>query len=200
MTIKDNSVNKNSKESDIYKLFFAEDVFTLIFDELNRYVRQVGDHNFTASSGEMKIYWGLCMLMGIVKKLTNVMYWSTNESLHTPIFSELINRERFQLLSRYLHIANSKAAYPDDKLSRLRKLYDIITKLFSNVAEPGEVVSIDKALIYFLVAYVSKPTAPASPPSMVLKHINSVMRRGKPTNLICIQEQWDPLKVIFARK
>ena len=56
-----------------------------------------------------------------------------------------MTRKGFQLLSRYLHFANNKAADPDNKLSKLRKFYDMITESFFDVAEPGEVVSIDDA-------------------------------------------------------
>ena len=136
----------------------------------------------------MKIYWGLCILLGIVKKPTIVMYWSTNKYLHTPVFSKRMIRKIFQLLSRYLHFATNEAADPDDKLSKLRKFYNMTTISFSNVAEPGEVVSIDEALIRFFCRISFKTYNASKPAKLVSKHINSVMRKGTPTNSICIQE------------
>ena len=49
------------------------------------------------ASPEIKTYIGIFLLMGIIYKPQPPMYWSTNTLYNTPIFSEVINRNRFYI-------------------------------------------------------------------------------------------------------
>lgn len=89
------------------------------------------------------------MLMGVVDKPTVKMYWSTKEFVSTPIFGKTMSRDRFMLISRYLHFADNTTADAADKLRKIRPLYDMITTAFHSVCDPGEHISIDEALLRF---------------------------------------------------
>ena len=59
---------------------------------------------------KMKKFLGLIFVTGIVRKPKLELYWSTRGILQTPIFSQAMSRNRFQLIQRYLHFNDHNAA------------------------------------------------------------------------------------------
>lgn len=150
ITLLTDKVNANCSPLEFFQLSFSEEIMELITEEANHYAAQAGASEFKTSAKEIAIYWGLCMVMGIVRKRTIALYWSTSTYLQTPMFGKVMTRTRFELISRYLHFSDNENNNPDDKLSKLRRYYDVITKSFQEIAKPGEIISFDEALIRFL--------------------------------------------------
>ena len=68
---------------------------------------------------EMKAFFSLCLLMGIVKKSVLKMYWSRNPMLETPFFTTIMPRDRFMQILRNLHfVDNSQQAHQNDHYLR----------------------------------------------------------------------------------
>ena len=72
----------------------------LIVTETSRYGDQYLDSNLNNTDLDewqpvASPYIGIFILMGIIYKPELPMYWSTNILYNTPIFSEVINRNRF---------------------------------------------------------------------------------------------------------
>ena len=59
---------------------------------------------------EMKKFRGLNFVTGIVRKQKLKLYWSMRGIFQTPIFSQKMSRNRFQLIQRYLHFNDNNAA------------------------------------------------------------------------------------------
>ena len=55
------------------------------------------------------IFLGLMFLTGIIRKPKLELYWSTRGILLTPIFSQTISRNRFQIIRRYLRFSDNTA-------------------------------------------------------------------------------------------
>lgn len=145
-------VSSTSKPIDFYNLYMKEDIFERIAKETNKYAAQAGSLlTFSATNkNEIKIFWGLTLLMGFVKKPSVAQYWSTNELISTPLFGKVMSRNRYQELMRYLHFAdNTDNSNSDDKLKKLRPYYDAVVTSFSQALLPGEHISIDESLIRF---------------------------------------------------
>ena len=53
------------------------------------------------TANEMKTFLGVILLMGIIYKPRLKMYWSTDNLYYTPIFSAVMNRDRFFTLLRF---------------------------------------------------------------------------------------------------
>ena len=75
---------------------------------------------------EMLTFLAILIVMGIVHKPRLPMYLSTDNILATPIFNQVIKRDRFLLLVRFFHFADStkyNPADPDrDNFTRSKKL------------------------------------------------------------------------------
>ena len=95
----------------------------------------------------------LMVLMGIVHKPRLTMYWSKDNIMATPIFNQVMRRDRFLLLLRFLHFADNSRYNPNDpdrdKLYKLREVVDMIKKSCVNAYSPGKNQSMDEGLVLF---------------------------------------------------
>ena len=57
---------------------------------------------------EMLTLMGILIYMGIIHKPRMAMYWSTDDILATLIFNQVMRRDRFLLLMKFLHFADNR--------------------------------------------------------------------------------------------
>ena len=84
------------------------------------------------TTAEIKVFMGLCILMGISYKPRVWMYWSKDSLYSSPIFGKIMARERFQIILRFLHFQdNEDPQYnpQDPNRDRLFKIRNILDKL-----------------------------------------------------------------------
>ena len=103
--------------SDFFNLYFTKEFWELLVTETNRFAVQFFEnHDLTSYTSErvpvtideMKVFIGLLMLMGIIHKLSINLYWTTDVLYHTPIFSQVMNRNQFNLILKFLHFNNNE--------------------------------------------------------------------------------------------
>jgi hypothetical protein len=104
------------------------------------------------NAAEMEQFLGLVFLMGIIKKPSVDMYWSTDPIYATPLFSCVMTRTRFRLLLRFFHFNdNSTAPNPNDpardRLYKIRPLIDHLFEMFQSVYIPEARISVDESLL-----------------------------------------------------
>jgi len=83
------------------------------------------------------------------------MYWQVDDEIFgTPEISELMSRNRFQQISRFLHLADNSQQHPagqarHDKLFKVQKLLDLITTQCAANYTLHQAVTVDEAMIPF---------------------------------------------------
>ena len=156
----------NPTAEDFFKLYITEDIIDHIVTQTNLYAQQYIDreqNNLRPYSlvkqwkptdrQEMIAFLAILILMGIIHKPRINMYWSTDTLLSTPIFSQLMGRDRFLLLLRFLHFADNRNHNPNDpdrdRLYKVREVTDMIRRRCSSVYYPGKKLSVDESLVLF---------------------------------------------------
>jgi len=100
----------NSTKIDFLELYLTNEIYELIVQETNRFAAQyiasnpdkednkyVGSWN-DVTKEELKVFLGVVIMMGIIHK-PNVL----DELLATPSFSQMMLRDRFKLILKFLH-------------------------------------------------------------------------------------------------
>lgn len=86
----------------------------------------------------MKEFLGITFLMGIFQKPNIQMYWSNDPLYSTPIFKQVMKRDRYLLLLKFLHF-NDNDNMPGrdqpnpDQLYNIRPLVDPLFEKFQEV-------------------------------------------------------------------
>ena len=96
---------------------------------------------------------GIVILMGVVYKPSISMYWSSDEIFSTPIFGQLMSRNRFQLILKFLHFNNTQGYDPldenRDRLHKIRPIIDLLRTRCKCVWCPSKELSVDESLVRF---------------------------------------------------
>ena len=102
---------------------------------------------------EMLTFLTMLILLGIIHKPRITMYWAKDTLVSTPIFGQLMRRDRFLLILRFLHFADNRNFNPTDperdRLYKIREVSEMIKKRCSEAFYPGKKLSIDESLVLF---------------------------------------------------
>jgi hypothetical protein len=98
---------------------------------------------------EIYVYFGLIMLMGIAQKPSIKAYFSKNPIPDTPIFSQTMSQDCFELVSKFIHfVANTtQNTFPGPKkLFKIHSITDYLHNKFQSVYIPTQNIAIDESL------------------------------------------------------
>ena len=123
---------------DFFTKYFDDEVFALLVDMTNKYARQQRADDPERNKmkwddvtvEEMRAYFGMCIIMGIIRLPSLNMYWTTDNLFVLQGLANVMPRDRFKQIKRYLHIADNTNApnmnAPNyDKLWKVRELLEI---------------------------------------------------------------------------
>ena len=133
----------NAKILDYFKLFATTEFYQLISDRTKLYP---GQHFQAHLNDTSRSLWtpttatdiqhisALHLLTKIIQKHQVLQYWSTDALLQTKVFSQIVPRNRFQIILQFLHVpddTNYDATNPSSNksLELLQSSYLIDSKL-----------------------------------------------------------------------
>ena len=129
---------------DYFNYFRDSSLLQKIVGETNRYVTQ---NPITQSSHkkawppvtktELENFLDLSILMGHVQKGDLQNYWSTDLLLHTPIFGQIMSRDRYIQILRYLHFHDNKEIV-NHPLVKIKSVMGHVQSTFFAVLAPGK--------------------------------------------------------------
>ena len=155
------AVNDENNPYDYFKLFFTDMFFETLVIETNRYASQyltrttltphARAHKWTpVTAEELERFLGLVLLTGIIDKKGRIAdYWSTKPPLQTPFFNQTMPRDRFQLISSFLHFNDNDALPSDctDKLYKIRPIFETLVEKWRELYAVGEHIAIDEGML-----------------------------------------------------
>lgn len=143
-------------------LYLADVVINLIVEETNRFADQFIQGDIDPDNTclaqwepvtflEIKKFIGVMLLMGIIYKPSLHMYWSTDIDYSTQVFSQIMKRDRFFLILKFLHFHDNDAFDVEniDRLHKVRPLINLLRERFRKVYNPGKELSVDESLVLY---------------------------------------------------
>ena len=130
--------------------FFDEEIIEKIQYESN--LKSVQKNKpASISIDEIKTFLGINIVMGYHHVPTIRSYWSTATDLNVPVISNAMNRDRFQTILSNLHVNDNAKMDPKkkDKLFKIRPLLDHLNKVFGEMRNMREHLSVDESMIRF---------------------------------------------------
>nr|KAF6374916.1 hypothetical protein mPipKuh1_013401 [Pipistrellus kuhlii] len=142
--------------------FLDEELIKLITEQTNLYATQFFDNDpelkprsgirkwKDTNEAEMKIFWGLLILQGIIGKPALELYFSRRRIIETPFFYETMSESRFALLCKFLHFADNLSFDPNTSNRKTYKINPIINNLsekFRSFYVCKREICVDKSLL-----------------------------------------------------
>lgn len=149
--------NNPQSVNEVVQLFIGNDLFDYMVEETNRYHQQNMDKFKDRAKGvkwkdvtmiELKKMLGLLLLMGKVRKDSRDEYWSTEKTIETPIFAQVMSRDRFRQIWYSWHFSNNQNDHNErDRLQKIRHIISYFSTKFENVYKPQRELSLDESMI-----------------------------------------------------
>jgi hypothetical protein len=150
--------------SDYFNIFIKDDDFEEIATETNRYAEQYFENNQNLGTfsrfrkwqntcaSEIKRYIALILAMGIISQSDINEYWSTDPVTSTPFFPATMSRDRFLLITSFLHLSNNDNFIPrenpgHDPLFKLGPIFKRMISRFNSAYMPHQNISLDEGMI-----------------------------------------------------
>lgn len=114
---------------------------------------------------ELYYFLAVVIMMSVIKKATLKSYWSTDPLLATPIFADIMPRDRFLEILRSLHFNNNDEQPVGDRLFKIEPVIGILKEKFQQFVIPYQNLCIDESLMLWkgrlaFKQYIPKKTAP----------------------------------------
>ena len=138
---------KNPHE--IFEKFFDGKVISLLVDEIRKYAVFKNEPDPLVSEKEVKVFLAILILSGNVVLPTQRSYWENDTDMRNLLVYESMRRDRFLLIKRFLHFADSSSLSREDKMWKLRPLLDHLRQQFMKFYQPSQQLSFDESMIEY---------------------------------------------------
>ena len=159
-----------------FNAFFDERMWTIISDATNTYARSKsrtpnGNRStdpthpeykkhcqlnswIDTTPGDIKVFIGHVLVMGLVKKADLEKYWNMNSKTRIPFFGKYMSQNHFQSILWNFHVnddsQNPHRTHPlHDPLCKIRPFVDMCERNFLYQYKPGKALSFDEACCPF---------------------------------------------------
>jgi hypothetical protein len=172
------------REIDYFYKFLPNALIQHAVDETNKYAdyhqryiaKKTNVQWKPTTLNELRAYFGLLIMMGVDRKTSITDYWSSDVFLRNVGISTVMSRNRFQIITRYFHLADPEndPRRDTDPESRKRRceldpLYKInpwLKPILSNCQKNfvmGQHISIDEGMVAFKGRSKFKQRLPSKP-------------------------------------
>lgn len=134
-----------------FRQFYTDDLFDLIVRESLNYAAQK-NANLLLERDEFEQFCGILLKMGLIPMPRYKMYW--NEEMRFPPIADVMTRDRFEAILRYLHFNNNAHLVTQrenplyDRCFKIRPLLDLLQRNCLRL-EPEEKQCIDEQIVPF---------------------------------------------------
>jgi len=143
---------------DVLKHFLTDELIDLIVEETNRYADQYINRETISSESrvndwkavtteELWNFLALTLLMGIDRKPGIPDYWSNSPLFYNSTFPNTMSRNRYQIIHKFLHFADNAKIDNQDRLYKIRPIFEYLVDRFQQCYIPEKEISIDEQLM-----------------------------------------------------
>jgi hypothetical protein len=104
-----------------------------------------GTENLIFSLPDLYLFLAFCIYRGFNSKTPIDDFWNENLRDHIPGVASIIDRSTFWKVSRNIHVSNRDQEDPDDRVAKVRPMYEILNQNSILACSPGRSVSLDEA-------------------------------------------------------
>jgi hypothetical protein len=152
----------------LFRLFWPDSRLCKIVTKTNRYAMTPDHEGKLPGKGRwkylsiqgLKVFFVISFYVGLKKQPNMKTYWQRRGSFfHCPVISQIFTRDRFQAITKYLHITNSATYVTNreepgyDKMGQVHWLVDEIHQAFMREYTLGKFVTVDEMLIRYKGSY-----------------------------------------------
>lgn len=111
-----NGLYKNMNPTELFELFFDENVINLLVEESMRYASSKNAPDFVVTKDEIKCFLGILLVSGYNPHPGKRFYWDSRPDMNNQAISQSMRRNRFFQIMKYIHCADNNNIDVTDSL------------------------------------------------------------------------------------
>lgn len=139
----------NKSSSDIFKLFFNEEIIKFLTSSSNEYAQFINCGNPAITSEEIKIFVAILILSGYNKLPGKRFYWDKNNDMGNELVINSMRRNRFEQILRFFHCCDNSNPDLGDKMWKLRPLVNMVKTNIHKHYIPEKNLSFDECMVKY---------------------------------------------------
>ena len=112
-----------------FKLFFDDEIFNLIVEEINRYASEK-NRSLIVDKNDIQCFIGILVLSGYLAPARHWLFWENATDKHHALVANAIRRDKFEAIFANFHLANNNCLDDTDKFAKVRPLIKLLNKKF----------------------------------------------------------------------
>ena len=118
-------------------------------DQSKIYANSKGNFTFHVTLGEFRASLAILLLSGYTSLPRRRMYWEQTPDVFNCTVSDILTRNRFEEILRYLHLADNAKLIQGDKLAKVRPFYIMMNQRFLNAFQFDQLCVDESKIPYF---------------------------------------------------
>lgn len=110
---------------------------------------KINEEWYPLTNDEVRAYFALYIIVLQIKKSKINMCWSKRKLLEMPIFSQIMFRKRFLVITHYLHFIDNETVSKEDKIRKVQSIVDYLNIRFQQLYILEENIVMDESLMKF---------------------------------------------------
>jgi len=137
-------------ELDAFSLMFPHSIIDIMVQDTNSFAMtsEIGWNDVTTH--EIWLYIGCLLFMGLVRLNELDSFWSL-DIMGQAFIKSLLRKKRFHEIHKNLHFSSTGTEVNPDKLSKIRKVVEILQNTFQSNWAPSQFITIDETMVPFKV-------------------------------------------------
>ena len=124
------------------ELFFDDEIFNLIVQEINRYAFEK-NRSLIVDKNDIKCFIGILVLSRYLAPARRRLFW---ENATHALVANAMRRDKFEAIFANFHLADNNCLDDTDKFAKVRPLIKLLNKKFQQYAPNEEFYSFDKSM------------------------------------------------------
>ena len=113
-----------------FELFFETEVINHLCEQSKIYTNNNGYFTFNVTSDEFSVFLAILLISEYMLLPHRRMYWEQAPNVFICAVPDLLSRNRFEEMLRYLHLADNAKLIQGGKLVKIRPFYNIVNQRF----------------------------------------------------------------------
>lgn len=105
---------------ELFERFFNDELCQMIVDRTNAYGVLQNTQNPNITVDELRVFMGILLISGYNVISDREDYWSQGSDMHNSMIAGSMSRQRFRMISRFLHFSQATDENRHDKMWKLR--------------------------------------------------------------------------------
>jgi DNA excision repair protein ERCC-6 len=141
----------------LFEKFINDEVIDMLVNNTNKYAMiDKGKVSFQTSSSEMRVFMAILFTSGYAPLPRRRMYWESSDDVHNTAISNSMTRNRFEELMMCVHVADNAVLSPNDRMAKIRPLFNSLNEKFLAEFPYDQHLSIDESMVPYYGRHSAK--------------------------------------------